>query len=200
MFAERSYQPAIHGRRARFSAQGYHTANLRIICLGAIREPRVKGNQLMPSGSGAPLEGRMAEPTDEPTDEHADPARRREEDALLRQAELIISVVLRGGVLLAAAIIALGALLFYTRYLAAGGRIGHLTYPHTVAGVFAGLAHGDPVAVITLGLLVLLLTPVLRVLVSVITFAMERDWPYTGITLLVFIILLISFLLGRGGA
>ena len=122
------------------------------------------------------------------------------DEVRLRQAELIISLVLRGGVLLAAFIIALGVVLFYARYLAVGGRIGPVAYPHTVAAVFAGLGHGDPLAVIALGLLVLLLTPVLRVLVSVVTFALERDRLYTGITLLVFIILIVSFLLGRGGA
>lgn len=122
------------------------------------------------------------------------------EDERLRQTELIISLVLRGGVLLAAAIIALGVVLFYLGTLRAGGYPSHLVYPKSAGAVFAGLAHGDPVSVIALGLLVLLLTPVLRVLVSVVTFAMEHDWRYTGITLLVFCILLVSFLLGRGGS
>ncbi len=126
--------------------------------------------------------------------------RLRQEDALLRQTELIISYVLRGGVMLAAAIIALGVVLFYVRYLTGGIGPGPLKYHHTVAGVISGLRQGDPLSVILLGLLVLLLTPVLRVLVSVVTFALEHDWLYTGITLLVFFILLVSFLLGRGGA
>jgi uncharacterized membrane protein len=149
-----------------------------------------KGEQVVSSGDGANGGGMDAGAADPGADE----------DARLRQAELIISFVLRGGVLLAGAIIALGAVLFYARYLATGGRVGLLTYPHTAVGVVAGLGRGDPLAVIVLGLLVLLLTPVLRVLVSVVTFAQERDWLYTGITLLVFCILLISFLLGRGGA
>lgn len=130
----------------------------------------------------------------------SDEARLQAEDDRLREAELIISVVLRGGVLLAAAIIALGVLLFYLGTLRAGGYPSHLVYPKSAGAVFAGLAHGEPVAVIALGLLVLLLTPVLRVLVSVVTFAMEHDWRYTWITLLVFCILLVSFLLGRGGS
>jgi len=148
-----------------------------------------EGDDTMIDGQEAPLEGQEDSAHCESVDE-----------ARLRQAELIISFVLRGGVLLSAVIIALGVVLFYARYLAAGGRISQVTYPHTVAAVFAGLGHGDPLAVIALGLLVLLLTPVLRVLVSVVTFALERDWRYTGITLLVFIILIVSFLLGRGGA
>jgi uncharacterized membrane protein len=118
----------------------------------------------------------------------------------LRQAELLISYVLRGGVLLSAAIIALGTVLFYIRYFASHGHDAQITIYHTITGVLADVAHGDPVAIIALGLLVLLLTPVLRVVVSVVTFALEHDWLYTGITLLVFCILLLSFLLGRGGA
>jgi uncharacterized membrane protein len=145
----------------------------------------------MLDGQDAPPEGNS--PKDCVDGERADEAR-------LRQTELIISFVLRSGVVLAALIIALGVVLFYARYLAAGGKIGQVTYPHTVAAVFVGLAHGDPLSVIVLGLLVLLLTPVLRVLVSVVTFALERDWHYTAITLLVFTILIVSFLLGRGGA
>lgn len=128
------------------------------------------------------------------------PGRIERQDDLLRQTELIISYVLRGGVMFAAAIIALGVILFYIGYLRAGSSGGPIIFPHTASQVFLGLAHHDPVAVISLGLLVLLLTPVLRVLVSVVTFALEHDWRYTGITLLVFFILLVSFLLGRGGS
>jgi uncharacterized membrane protein len=66
--------------------------------------------------------------------------------------------------------------------------------------VLSGGAHGDPLAVIALGLLVLIATPVLRVAVSIVTFALERDWVYVAITTLVLCILIASFLLGAGGA
>lgn len=120
-------------------------------------------------------------------------------DALLRQAELIISGVLRSGVLLSAGIIAVGVVLFYAKYLSTGGVSDH-PYPRTLGDVGTGLAHGDPLAIIALGLLVLLATPVLRVAVSIVTFAIERDWLFTAITALVLLILLVSFALGRGGA
>ena len=45
-----------------------------------------------------------------------------------------------------------------------------------------------------------LITPVLRVLVSILAFGIERDWRYVGITTLVFVILLVSLLLGKVGA
>jgi uncharacterized membrane protein len=120
--------------------------------------------------------------------------------SLIRQAEVIISGVLRGGVLLSAAVITAGVIAFYWRYFLAGRRgISNRPFPHSPEAVVSGLAHGDPLAIIALGLLLLLATPVLRVAVSIVAFALERDWRYTAITALVLAILIVSFLLGRGG-
>jgi uncharacterized membrane protein len=128
--------------------------------------------------------------------------RNPERDALVRQAELIISNVLRGGVLLSAAIILSGVILFYIQYLTTGGQgIPYNTYPHTLRAVSRSLAQGNPIGIITLGLLILLATPVMRVAVSIVAFALERDWRYILITSLVLAILLFSFFaLGQGGA
>ena len=112
----------------------------------------------------------------------------------------IISVVLRGGVLLSAGLLILGALLYFARVLWGGAPANPLSFPHTLGDVFHGLGHGDPLAILALGLIVLLLTPVARVAISIFAFARERDWLYVGITTLVLLILLVSFLLGRGGA
>lgn len=117
-----------------------------------------------------------------------------ERDALVRQAELIISNVLRGGVLLSGAIIAAGVVMFYIHYLTTSAAAGADThFPATLGEVGAGLAHGNPLAVITLGLLVLVATPVFRVAVSIIAFAIERDMLYVIITLIVLAVLLGSF-------
>ena len=116
------------------------------------------------------------------------------------QMDRIISVVLRGGVLLSAGLLILGALLYFARVLWGGAPVNPLVFPHSLGDVFSGLGHGDPLAILALGLTVLLLTPVARVLISIFAFARERDWLYVGITTLVLLILLVSFLLGRGGA
>jgi len=116
------------------------------------------------------------------------------------QMDRIISVVLRGGVLLSGGLLILGALLYFVRVLWGGAPANPLSYPHTLGDVFHGLVQGDPLAILALGLLVLLLTPVARVLISIFAFARERDRLYVGITTLVLLILLVSFLLGRGGA
>jgi uncharacterized membrane protein len=113
--------------------------------------------------------------------------------------ELVISAVLRGGVLLSAAIIALGTAAFFWQAFT-GHVAGEAAFPHTLGATLAGVRAGNPAAIIVLGLLVLLATPLLRIIVSIVSFARERDWPYVAITLLVLAILLLSFALGKGGA
>ena len=48
-----------------------------------------------------------------------------------------------------------------------------------------------------LGLLLLIATPILRVAVSLLGFALQRDRAYTMISAVVLLVLLISFLLGK---
>jgi uncharacterized membrane protein len=55
-----------------------------------------------------------------------------------------------------------------------------------------------PSGFMTLGLVVLIATPILRVIGSVFAFAYERDWRFMGVTLLVFVIVLTSIFLGSG--
>jgi uncharacterized membrane protein len=50
----------------------------------------------------------------------------------------------------------------------------------------------NPLGLIQLGLLLLIATPVARVVFSVAGFAIERDWMYVVITLLVLLTLLYS--------
>lgn len=137
----------------------------------------------------------------EATPHETAPRPERDRQQLLRQAEVVVSHVLRWGVILSAAIIALGVVLFYVQYL--GGHASTAAvraFPHTLGAEIAALRAGQAVGVIVLGLLLLLLTPVLRVAVSIVVFAIEHDWLYTVITLIVLIILFISFFSGRGGA
>ncbi|MEO7003081.1 MAG: DUF1634 domain-containing protein, partial [Ktedonobacterales bacterium] len=91
-------------------------------------------------------------------------------DALVRQAELIISYVLRGGVLLSGAVIVFGAILFYARYLTGSLAFHYGVFPHTFGAVAQEVGQGNPLAIIAAGLLLLLITPVVRVAVSIIAF------------------------------
>lgn len=108
--------------------------------------------------------------------------------------EIIISKVLIAGVLLSAAIILIGLMM----YLITGssGYQGN-TYPTNPQIIFQGVLLLKPYAIILFGLFILILTPILRVGISIIVFIKERDFLYVNITSIVFIILIISFLLGK---
>ena len=124
---------------------------------------------------------------------HDDPA---------RTPELMVSVVLRTGVILSAAVIVIGLILLAYHGMAGlqGGIATAFNFPHTFGAVLAGVVKLDPVSVISLGLLLMIITPVTRVAVSIVAFAMERDWRYVGITTLVLLVLLVSFALGKAGS
>ena len=63
--------------------------------------------------------------------------------------------------------------------------------------VFARVAALRPSGFLALGLLVLIATPVLRVIGSIFAFIYERDWRYAGITFLVLVVVLVSLVLGE---
>ncbi len=117
-----------------------------------------------------------------------------------RQVERIIGGLLRVGVIVAASITAAGGIWYLSRH---AGDIARFATFHgepqglTSVGGIVGAAlslHSD--ALIQLGLLVLIGVPILRVAVSIVAFALERDWLYCAVTILVFGILLFSLLGG----
>lgn len=112
----------------------------------------------------------------------------------IESSEIFISKLLRIGVIASAFVIGIGLILLF-----ATGKSGYpgSSFPTSLGDIFAGLAVFKPYAVILTGLLILILTPVLRVGVSIITFFKEKDYMYVIITTIVFVILLISFLLGK---
>lgn len=121
------------------------------------------------------------------------------QEALDKRAEETIGVLLRTGVLLAATIVLAGGILYMVRsgdahvdYRVFRGEPGSLGH---VAGIFREARALVPPAVIQFGLLVLIATPVARVIFSVWAFVRERDWMYVGITLVVLALLLYSLLL-----
>ncbi len=109
-----------------------------------------------------------------------------------------IGWILQIGVSLSAVIILLGIVLLPTW---PGGLSPErvLAFPQTLGQVAAGLLVLRPQAIITLGLLLLIATPIVRVAASIVAFAFERDRRYVIITSIVLIILLLSLFLGGTG-
>lgn len=117
------------------------------------------------------------------------------------RVEGIIGTLLRVGVLLAAAVVVLGAGIFLIRH-------GE-EYPHyrmflgepsnlrTVSGILAQALSFRGRNIIQLGLLLLIATPVAQVAFSVAAFVLERDWLYVVVTLIVLAVLLFSLAGGR---
>jgi uncharacterized membrane protein len=110
-----------------------------------------------------------------------------------RQLELFIGRTLQAGVVLAALLGLAGGVLYLTRqggatpdYHVFRGEESALRSP---AAIVMAAARGDEKAFIMLGLLVLIATPIVRVLLSVALFAIERDTFYVVITLIVLAIL-----------
>ncbi|HEY9593921.1 MAG TPA: DUF1634 domain-containing protein [Spirochaetia bacterium] len=119
-----------------------------------------------------------------------------------RTVQLVIGRLLRIGVYVAAAIALIGGVWYLALH---GGDVTHYAafrgepdFLRSVGGVFGGIAALRPEAVIQLGLLLLIAVPILRVAVSVVAFAIERDWLYVVVTLLVLGVLIFSLLGGAG--
>jgi len=113
-----------------------------------------------------------------------------------QRIEIIIGVLLRTGVLLAAAVVLAGAALYLLRY---GHDVPNYTTFHgeperlkSLTEIVQGAIALDARGFIQLGLLILIATPVARVLFSAIAFGIERDYMYVVITLIVLGILLYS--------
>lgn len=115
----------------------------------------------------------------------------------------LIGNTLRIGVVLACVVAAIGGVIYlvshgaepmpdYTRFVADPDAA------HTsLQGIVGGVAVGSAPEWIQLGVVLLILTPVMRILLSMLDFARERDWLYVGITALVFLVILLNSIGGR---
>jgi len=121
----------------------------------------------------------------------------------------VVSGVLRIGVLISSSVITAGVVLTFVAsasYTSARRAVPQLRHgvlhpvgfhaPRTFAAVLSGVGHGDGPALVMLGLLLLIATPVLRVAVSVIGFAADHDTRFVLITLTVLVVLVGSFAVG----
>jgi len=115
----------------------------------------------------------------------------------------VVGNVLRYGVLISAAVLIFGTL----ELLATSGnsdvvvsitynpdKIPHGNFDVTLSGLAAGLIGLQPYSLIELGAIILIATPVSRVLISVFLFAAERDKLYVVVTAVVLSLLLFSML------
>jgi len=121
--------------------------------------------------------------------------------------EEIISLILRWGVLISAAVVAVGVVLLLVT--GSTGRAPLVFVPGRLLPdlgqgptgpreAIRGLVPPQPYSIIALGLTLLILTPIVRVAASMAVFLRDRDRAYTVITFLVLVVLTVSFFLGAG--
>ncbi len=118
-----------------------------------------------------------------------------------QRIEVIIGHLLRSGVLLSATVVIFGGIVYLARH---GHEVTNYSVFHgdtsplrSLTGILHGTLQFSARAIIQFGLLLLIATPIARVIFSAIAFAVERDYLYVAFTLAVLGILAYS-LLGAG--
>ena len=116
------------------------------------------------------------------------------------RVEQMVGNLLRAGVMIAAAVALLGGIAFMVHH---GAMVpDHATFRgqpemlSPVRGIVAGALALQPAAVVQLGIVLLIATPVARVLLTLIAFAIQRDWMYVLISAIVLALLAYSLFVG----
>ncbi len=113
-----------------------------------------------------------------------------------RRLENIIGRLLQTGVLLAAAIVLAGGAFYLIQHHS--DRTDYRAFVpgsqdlRTLRGIVRSAAHFHSEGLIQIGLLLLIATPVARVAMAMVGFALERDRLYTIVSLIVLLILAFS--------
>ena len=103
----------------------------------------------------------------------------------------LMSVILRLGVALSCSLFVVGILADAVDPIAFGTiKPGHIPL------LLKALIHGSPAAMMHIGILVLLVTPVARVVAMAWSFARERDFTFAAISIGVLLLLIVSFTIG----
>lgn len=123
-----------------------------------------------------------------------------------RDVELLIGQLLRYGVVLSCCVTGVGACFYLYQHhgilpdykpVGAGQPFpGVDAYLRELPTFFPRIFEGDGAAIIQLGVLILIATPVVRVAFSAFAFLIERDYLYVIITLIVLIIILSNLFFG----
>jgi len=115
-----------------------------------------------------------------------------------RRLETIIGNLLRAGVLLAASIVLAGGVHYVVTNYSAKSSFEAFTVEgddlRTLKGIVKSAAHLHSAGLIQFGLLLLIATPVARVVLAAIGFYLEKDRMYAMISLIVLAVLVFSLL------
>jgi uncharacterized membrane protein len=117
-----------------------------------------------------------------------------------KRLQITLGALLRAGVVLAACTVLAGAAIYLYRHGAEKPQFRTFRSEsadlRSVFGIAGGALAGRGRAIIQLGLLILIATPVARVAFSAYAFAREGDWKYVVITIIVLSLLCFSVFAG----
>ena len=120
-----------------------------------------------------------------------------------RDMQLLLGQVLRAGTVISVSVVFLGGIIYlfnhgdtvanYRVFIGIPGFIRHFNDLIYNSYILKGQA------VIQFGIILLIATPIIRVICSAIGFVLEKDYMYLGISLLVLFIIFISMISGHAG-
>ena len=118
-----------------------------------------------------------------------------------QRLEIAMGQMLRIGVTVAALVVLAGGILYLWQY---HGPIPDYRHFHgaaaayeSVSAIVTGALHLESKSLIEFGLLLLIATPIGRVVFGLVGFAMQKDWLYTAVSAVVLGVLLFSFFTKR---
>lgn len=116
-----------------------------------------------------------------------------------RDIQSLLGSLLKTGVMLSTAIIMFGGIIYLVRHTNDPVSFEHFN-PDNVkfnsfVSIFIGLRNFEPLAIIQFGIVLLISTPLARILFSVFGFLIEKDYLYVAIGLIVLVIILMSLYL-----
>lgn len=111
------------------------------------------------------------------------------------EIEDVSAWILRAGVVSSAAVMLLGVSLTFRAGKITAAEMQVLRFSMDFGRIARGCAAADGPALVEAGILMLVLTPILRVAGAMALFAVEeRDWVYTSVTFVVLALTLVSLL------
>jgi uncharacterized membrane protein len=120
-----------------------------------------------------------------------------------KDMQLLLGQVLRAGTVISISVVFIGGLFYLYRH-------GHAIADYRVfkgipdfvqhpSGILYGILNLKGQAIIQFGIVLLIATPILRVVFSAVGFILEKDYMYVGISLLVLFIIFMSMWSGHAG-
>lgn len=121
-----------------------------------------------------------------------------------KDLQVTLGNLLRIGVLMSALMVLVGGIIFIAghandprpQYLSFEGESSELLH---FKDILNGMAHFNGAAIIQFGVILLIATPIARIVISAIGFALEKDYLYVVIASVVLLIILVSMFSGVAG-